>query len=167
MLDFSVTFIITIINIVILFFVMKAILFKPVSKFMEARTNRIRNDIEQAEADKAKAQELLAQYERRIEAAEAEAEGIIKTAREQAEAEAERIIAKSKTEAAGILEAERNTVQAERLAAMALFKAEAAALVLGAAGRLVGRELSAGAEQRRYAAEALDSMIRDSGNANV
>jgi F-type H+-transporting ATPase subunit b len=166
MLDFSVTFIITLINITILFFVLRAVLFKPVNKFMDERTNRIRNTIQQAEADRTRAQQLLAQYEQQIETAQADAEEIIKTAREQAGAEAERIIAESKVEAERILEAERNKLKAARLAAMALFRAEASALVLNAAGRLVGRELQ-GAEQRRFAVETLETLVRESGNADV
>ena len=161
MLDFSVTFIITIINIVILTIILRAVLFKPVTKFMAERSRRIQNSIEQAETEKAKAQKLLEQYEKRIESAEKEAEMILRAAQEQADTEAERIISKSRHEAEKISEAERAKLYAERLAAMALFKAEASALVLKAAGAVLGRELQ-GAEQQRYAAEALERIALSS-----
>ncbi|MCL1815385.1 MAG: F0F1 ATP synthase subunit B [Treponema sp.] len=163
MLDFSVTFIITIINIVILFFVLRAVLFKPVTKFMAERTQRVKNSIDQAEKDKAMTQKLLEQYEKQLNNADREAEAIINSAREQAEMEAERIIAISKAEAEQIIDTAHSKLDADRRAAMAVFKAEAAALVVSAAGRLLRREL-AGGEQQRYAAEALDQIVLDARN---
>jgi len=166
MLDFSVTFIITIINITILALILRAVLFKPVTKFMAERAQRIKNSIEQAEKDKALSQKLVEQYENRLKNAEKEADGIIRSAREQAEADAEHIIFNSKAEAERIMETARAKIEAESLAAMALFKTEAAALVLSAASALIKRELS-GPEQQRFAAQALDKIVMDAGNKNV
>jgi F-type H+-transporting ATPase subunit b len=160
MLDFSVTFIITIINITILFLILKAVLFKPVTKFMAERAARIQNSIDLAERDKATAQGLLARYNAQLKAAGTEAETIIRSAREQAEAEAAEVLAESRAEAENIITAARARLEADRMAAMALFKAEAAALVVNAAGRLLKRNL-AGAEQQRYAAEALEQAVLD------
>jgi F-type H+-transporting ATPase subunit b len=158
MLDFSVTFIITIINIAILFLILRAVLFKPVTKFMAERALRIQRSIDQAEEDKVTAKKLLARHEAQLKAAGTEAEGIIRAAQEQAKMEAERILAESRAEAERITAAAQVKLEAERLAAMALFKAEAAALVVNAAGRLIRREL-AGAEQQRYAAEVLEQIV--------
>jgi F-type H+-transporting ATPase subunit b len=163
MLDFSVTFIITIINIIILFLILKKVLFKPVTKFMAERALKVQRTINQAEEDKAAARKLLASYNAQLKAAGTEAETIIREAREQAEREAGRILADSKAEAERITATARANLQAERLAAMAAFKAEAAALVINAASRLIRREL-AGAEQQRYAAEALEQIIVDANS---
>jgi F-type H+-transporting ATPase subunit b len=157
MLDFSVTFIITIINIVVLFVILRAVLFKPVTKFMAERALKIQRSIDQAEEDKVAAKKLLARHDAQLKAAGTEAEGIIRAAQEQAKTEAERILAESRADAERITAAAQAKLEAERLAAMALFKAEAAALVVNAAGRLIRREL-AGAEQQRYAAEALEQI---------
>ena len=163
MLNFTVTFILTIFNIAVLFFILRATLFKPVTKFMADRARRIQTSIDQAEKDKSLALKLLEQYENRLKDADAEAEGIIRTARERAEDEAERIVSGSKAEAERILETALSRIEAERLAAMTIFKAEAAALVVGAAGRLLRREL-VGAEQQRFAAEALEQVVLNSGS---
>jgi F-type H+-transporting ATPase subunit b len=166
MLDFSVTFIITILNIVILFFILRAILFKPVSRLISDRTRRVKNSIEQAEADTVKARNMLLQYEKRIASAEAEAEGIIKAAHEQAEIDAGRILSGSKKEAERIIETARVKIETDRLAAMALFKTEAAALVLCAAGRLLEKEIS-GTEQQLFAAKTMDKILSDYGKNDV
>jgi F-type H+-transporting ATPase subunit b len=154
MLDFSVTFVITIINIVILTLILRAVLFKPVTKFMAERTRNVENTIEQAEKNRQDAKTLLEQYEKKLAAADAEAETIIKNAREQAAEDAEKIRAGGKADAERIIAAARTQVAAERQAAIAVFRAEAAALVVNAAGRLVRREL-AGEEHLRFAREAL------------
>lgn len=157
MLDFSVTFAITIINIVILTLVLRAVLFKPVTKFMAERTHQVEGTIEQAEKSRQEAKSLLEQYEKKLAGADAEAERIIKNAREQAGEDAIRIKEQGGKEAEKILAAARAQAAVERQAAMAIFKAEAAALVVSAAGRLLRREL-AGEEQLRLAREALGDL---------
>jgi F-type H+-transporting ATPase subunit b len=160
MLDFSVTFFITIINVLVLYFLLRKILFKPVSKFMADRSKKIADNIDKAEKDKREAKLLLEQYQKQLANAESEAEEIIRTARAAGEEEAERIRAEAVSRAERIVAAGQSKTEADRAAAMALFRAEAAALVVTAAGRLLRREL-AGAEQLRYAEDALKELERD------
>jgi F-type H+-transporting ATPase subunit b len=149
-LDFTVTFGITIINLVILFFILKKILFKPVTKFMEARTAKIQNDIDMAAKDKEQAKLLAGQYEDKLKTAHLEAEAIMKTAQEQAQAQAARIVAESKKEAETLVANARRQIEAEQKASMFLFKAEAARLVIAAASRLLQRDLDS-EDSRRFA----------------
>ncbi|MDR2193013.1 MAG: F0F1 ATP synthase subunit B [Treponema sp.] len=142
MLDFTVTFGITIINFVILFFILKAILFKPVTKFMEVRAAKIQNDLDSAVKDKEEAKQLLAQYEKKIKAAYAEADAIIGEARKQAVVQADKIVAEGKRKVEAIIANANRQIEAEHKAALALFKAEAAGLVIAASSRLVQRDLN-------------------------
>jgi F-type H+-transporting ATPase subunit b len=155
-----VTFLITIANIGILFLILRAILFKPVTKFMEERTKKIRDDIEQAEKDKAQAKLLHQQYEDALKHAGEEAEAILRSAREQAKEQADRIVAEGKAAAANLLEAARKRTESDRKAALALFKAEAAALVIGASSRLLQREITQ-EDARRQAALLLQEIGKD------
>ncbi|GHV94454.1 ATP synthase subunit b [Spirochaetia bacterium] len=153
----AVTFVVTIINIFILFFILRKILFKPVTKIMAERAKRVQDTIGQAEKDKAQAKKLLEQYEAQLQNADAEAETIIKTARETAEAEAARIITEGKA-AADILAANsRRQLETEHQAALAKFRAEAAGMVVAASSRLVARELNSG-DNHRYANMLLDEL---------
>ena len=158
MLDFSVTFFITIINITVLFFVLKAILFKPVTKFMDDRARRVQDSIDQAERDKAQAKTLLDQYEAQLKTAEAEVETIISRAREQARLEAERIIDESRASAEANLAKARKQLEDEHRLALAQFKKEAAALVVYASGRLLAREIKT-EDCRTYA----DMLLNEAG----
>jgi len=163
MLDFSVTFIITLINIVILFFILKAILFKPVSKFMAERAKKVQDSIDQADKSKSEANKLLMQYQGMMKNANAEAGEIIKTAQKNADVEAGKIIAGGRAAAEALSAAARKQIESERQAMYTRFKLEAAALVMAASARLVQREIS-GEDNRRYAAMLLDELSAQKGN---
>jgi F-type H+-transporting ATPase subunit b len=162
MLDFSVTFIITIINITILFFILKAVLFKPVTKFMAARAARVQASIDQAENDRAEAKKMLTEYEGKLKKTETEAIEIIKTARENAAHQAEQLVAEGKSQAENIIAAARRQIETERQAAVAKLKIEAAALVVAASSKLMARELS-GDDNRHYVNMLLDELALKKG----
>jgi F-type H+-transporting ATPase subunit b len=145
-----VTFFFTLVNIGILFVVLRAILFKPVSKFMEDRAKKIQDAINQAEENKSQARLLREQFEAQIKTAREEAEFIIRSAREKAQEQAEEIIAGGKEKAEALLANARRQLEAEEQAALARFRAEAAALVVSASARLLRRELNQ-EDSRRYA----------------
>jgi len=157
MLDFSVTFIITIINITILFFILRAVLFKPVTKFMAERAQRIQDSIDQANIDKIKAKELAAQYEEKLKEAEIEAHKILESARENAAVQSQRIINEGRTEAKHIIEAAGRQIEAEKQAAMVKFNLEAAALIVAASAKLASRDFS-GVDDKRYAKLLLEEL---------
>jgi F-type H+-transporting ATPase subunit b len=142
MLDFSVTFIITIINIAILFFILRAILFKPVTKFIDARAKKVQDIRDQAEKERSQARALIEQYEAQLKKADEEGAEIIRVARETAREEAARIVAGGKADVEKYLEKARKQLESEQQTAMAAFSTEAAALVLTVTGRLLRRDLS-------------------------
>ena len=144
-----VTFVATIINIGILFFLLRLILFKPVSKFMAARSKKIEDTINQTEKDKNQAKQLLEQYETQLKNAEAEADKIIRQAQDSAKAEVLRIIDEGKQNAEAIRLSARKQMEAEHEAALAKFRTEAAVLIMAASSRLLGRELQSD-DNRRY-----------------
>ncbi|MDR2796516.1 MAG: ATP synthase F0 subunit B [Spirochaetaceae bacterium] len=150
MLDFSASFFFTLVNIAVLFFVLRAILFKPVSKFMENRTAKIQAEIENAAKERDEAKSLRLMYEDKLKNAGIETERTAKAAREAAEKQAADIISDARVQAKDIIEGARKQIMAERQTAFAAFKAEAAALVLAAAGRLLRRDFS-GEDARAHA----------------
>ncbi|MCL2878797.1 MAG: F0F1 ATP synthase subunit B [Treponema sp.] len=152
-----VTFLGTIINITVLYFLLKAILFKPVSKFMEARAKKIEGDISQAEKDKNQAKQLLEQYEAQLKNAEAEADEIIRQARETGNAEADRIIAEGKQAIELMQASARKRIETEQQTAIEKFKVEAVVLVMAVSSRLIGRNLQTD-DNRRYANMLMDEL---------
>jgi len=163
MLDFSVTFIITVINITILFFILRKILFKPVTKFMAERAKRVQDSIEQAQRDKEEAAKLLAEYQHKLKDAQAEAREILKTAHENAERQAELIIAEGRREAQEAANTALKQIETERQAALAKFKLEAAALVIAVSAKLAAKDFS-GDDNRRYVNMMLDELAAQKGS---
>ncbi|AEF82567.1 F0F1 ATP synthase subunit B [Leadbettera azotonutricia] len=144
------TFLITIVNVGVLFFVLRAVLFKPVTKFMEDRSAKIADALAQSEKERNQAKALLAQYEGQLKSAESEAVAIIRAAKENAQIEADRIIAEGRLSAENILGNAKKQIEAEQRAALAEFRKEAAELVTLAAGGLVKREFKAD-DNKQYA----------------
>ncbi|MHC6201566.1 F0F1 ATP synthase subunit B [Breznakiellaceae bacterium SP9] len=155
-----VTFLITALNIAILFFVLRRLLFKPVTKFMAERTRRIEESINQAEKDKTQAKALLAQYEDQLKSAETEVEAILRSARETAEQDAKEIIQAGKQQAQQYLEGARKQFEGEQHAALAQFRAQAAGLVILAATQVLKRELNA-EDLNRFAQMTLAELGSD------
>jgi F-type H+-transporting ATPase subunit b len=135
------TFALTLVNIGILCLLLRAILFKPVTKFMEARAKKIEDTINHAEREKQEAKQMLSQYEERLRNAEAEADEIIKSAKEDAAQEAKRITDEGKKSAEILMANARKQIELEHDAAFLQFKAEAVMLIVAASSKLIARDL--------------------------
>jgi len=159
------TFLITIINVGILFLVLRKVLFKPVTAFMEGRTGKIQQQIEEAGKDREAAKALLAEYRGRLDKAEEEAARVIEAARTSARKEADRIIAEGKEAAGALMSEARKQIALEESAAWADFRKEAAVLVASAAGKLAARDFSR-EDDRHYAESLLGALEAPSGEAH-
>jgi F-type H+-transporting ATPase subunit b len=153
------TFLVTIVNITILFLVLRALLFKPVTKFMEARAKKVQDSLDQAEKERTQAKALLKQYEDQLRRIEEEATEMLRIAKETARTEADRIVAEGKAQAERLLDRGRKQLDAERRSAMTVFRADAAALVLGASSKLIRREITG--DDNRHQAELFLSELAE------
>lgn len=115
------------------------------TKALDDRSDKIRNDLEEARRLREEAQQLLAEYQRKRKEAEQEAEGIVSAAKREAEAlvkDAER-----KTEEYVLRRtalAEQKIAQAETQA-LADVKASAVDLAIDAAQAVIGKKMTGAA----------------------
>ncbi|MCL1995373.1 MAG: F0F1 ATP synthase subunit B [Defluviitaleaceae bacterium] len=100
--QFLLSFALQLINTGVLVFVLYKILYGPVLKFLDARTQRIQGNITSAETARKEAEELKANYETILANADAEKAGIIAEATKRAKEIEESIVATAKEEAARI-----------------------------------------------------------------
>ena len=56
----------TVLNILILYFILKKILFKPVTKYMSDRSNKIKEALDMAEEAKKKVEEMEKEHQARL-----------------------------------------------------------------------------------------------------
>jgi F-type H+-transporting ATPase subunit b len=151
-LNFSVTFLITIANFFVLFLVLKKLLFKPVTNFMEARAKKIKDSLGEAAILKAQAEEKAARYETLMATADAEVARIVKEGEDRAREESKALLDKANAEASEARRRGEAAAELEREKARQELAADIAALASEVAGKLVGR--AATAEDKR-AAEVL------------
>lgn len=129
-------YVILLINFAVLFFVLKRLLFDNLAKANAEKSDAIRLELERATTARAEAEALVAEYEDKLGALEAEVESIRETAKKNAEAEHARILAEAEAQAekirlagikAGEREAERRRTELENeIVDRALERAEAA-----------------------------------------
>jgi F-type H+-transporting ATPase subunit b len=139
--NFTVTFFITVFNLTLLYLLMRHFLFKPVTSFMENRTSKIQNDIDAAKRAKAHAEELQAEYEAKLREIQSEGLRIMQSANHRAELEAADIIEKARVDAQEIIRAGRIAVEEERRVAEQKLRAETADLTILAASRVLQENL--------------------------
>lgn len=110
--------IISLLNLVILFLIIKKFLYKPVKRMLSERQNTIQKQYDDAEQAKSDAMNAKTQYEEKLSAASLEADGIIQSAVDTAKAREKEIITDAKQKADGII------LKAENDAKLAVLKAE-------------------------------------------
>lgn len=110
-------------------------------KTMDARTERIRGDLEGAESAKAEAQSVLDEYRAQLADAKAESGRIIEEARQAADGVKRDQEARLQTELAEMRERAAADVEAAKVQAIADLRGEVATLAIGAAEVVVGRNL--------------------------
>jgi len=140
-LSFSVTFLITIINVTFLYVILRRILFKPVAKFVQARTEGIRKDLDNAKRASARIEALETEYAEKMKLLQEESLRILQASREKAEAERDAILAKAKADAAHMLRSSQNDLEQERRQAELVLRRETADLSIRAASRILGENI--------------------------
>jgi F-type H+-transporting ATPase subunit b len=134
----------------------------PAVRNMEkAREDRIRNDLEAAEAAKADAEAEKTQYLAQIAGAKDEAGRLIEEARQAAETVRADLIARAETEANDIRARAQADIANQRNQAMAQLRTDVASLSIDLAGRIVERNLDSDTNR-----QLVDSFIDQVGGSN-
>lgn len=135
------TMLLQIFNFFVLFFVLKKILFKPVSKFMQERRDKIENSIKIAEDKNKEAEKMRKEYEQKVQLAEQEGREIVKAASKRAEVKAEEIVKEAADEASKIKERARVEMERQNQQAVNKLKDEVASIAIMAAGKVINKNL--------------------------
>lgn len=125
---------------VVLFFVWKMGL-PAIKKGMDARTERIRADLDAAETQRAEADTLLAEYRSQLADAKNESARIIEEARQSADALKRDQESRLQSELAELRSKAASDIDAAKVQAIADLRGEVASLAVGAAEVVVGKNL--------------------------
>ena len=150
MLKLDINLLFTVINILILYFIVRKFLFKPVQKILDARQAEIDGQYAEAEEAQAAAEELKKQYETTMGSIDQEKETILSEAREKAGKEYNRILDDARAQADKIVEDARKDADAEQQKRRQQAQEEIADLVMAATAKIVASKQNAEADRELY-----------------
>ncbi len=146
-------------NLLILYIVLKKILFKPIKSMIDTRQKEVDDMYSNAERAEREADELRAEYEDRLAGAKEESEEILRTAQRRALIREEEIIKEAEAEASRMLERAGEEIELERRRAVNEVKDEVSEMAISIASAVIERDISE-AEHR----ELIDSFIEQMGD---
>lgn len=150
MLKFDINILWTFINLIILFLLMKAFLFKPIKKTIDKRRELIDNQFREAEEKEESAQQLYDSYQAKLSCAEDEKNKIISDARADAKNEYDKIISKAQNDADKIKSDAKRLSEIESEKARLAVREEIAEIAMAAAEKVVGQNISPSADSDIY-----------------
>ncbi|WP_455773856.1 F0F1 ATP synthase subunit B [[Ruminococcus] lactaris] len=128
----------TIINLIVLFLLLRHFLINPVSNIMEQRRKLIADGLQNAQDTQDEANRLKAEYEEALSGAKKESAEIVDKARIDARAEYDRIIGEAGAKAGNIIENAKENVRIEREQTMKELQSQIAGLAIASAEKIVG-----------------------------
>jgi len=143
------------------FLVMMAILWKvawkPIVDAMDARAEKVRFEIDNAERTRQEAEKLLAQHKAMMDNARNEAAQIIAKGREEAERMKNEIVEKASTESKTIAERAKKEIELAKDKAITDIKTEVVLLSTEIASKIINKNIKA-EDQKALVEEALNKM---------
>ena len=155
------TGIVTIINLLVAYLILKFALFKRLMKIMRSRKEAIAKSVSDAEEKERLAEEKLDEATKRLDASHEEAMQIIAEARNQAEKQSETIIETSRKEAQEVRERAEEDAKRSKKAMLGEMKDEVADLAVSIAGRVLSENNGSLSE------EALRDRVNEAVSAEV
>ena len=128
----------TIINLIVLFLLLRHFLINPVSNIMEQRRKLIADGLQNAQDTQDEANRLKAEYEEALSGAKKESAEIVDKARIDARAEYDRIVGEAGAKAGNIIENAKENVRIEREQSMKELQSQIAGLAIASAEKIVG-----------------------------
>ena len=123
----------TIINLIVLFLLLRHFLINPVSNIMEQRRKLIADGLQNAQDTQDEANRLKAEYEEALSGAKKESAEIVDKARIDARAEYDRIVGEAGAKAGNIIENAKENVRIEREQTMKELQSQIAGLAIASA----------------------------------
>ncbi len=149
--------IVTICNTLITFLIVKKLLFGPVHKMMDARTQEVQLMYTSAEKAQTEAESMRSEYTERLAKAKEEAQEIVSSATRRATVRSEEILKESSQQAASMIKKAENSIEMERKKAMNEIKDEVANLSVLIASKVVERDINK-KDHERFIEEFIDKV---------
>ena len=144
----------------LLIFLVKKYAWGNITSILDARAEKITNDMDEAEAARKKAEELAAKREAELAGSRQEATTILETAKETAEKNKAHILSEANQEALRLKEKAQLEISQNKEEAMNSIKGDVADLTVNLAGKLLSQQLDS--EGHR---QLIDRYLNELGDA--
>ncbi|MBQ1389567.1 MAG: F0F1 ATP synthase subunit B [Clostridia bacterium] len=152
--------IISIANLLILFFMLKKFLYKPVQSMLARRQEIINNDFEEARKAKDDAEKSRKKYNEKLSAAQAEADVIVSDAKAKAQRKSDKLIANAKEKADEIMDRAKADAELEKKKAEADIRNEITEVSTLLSEKILEREINKDDHRK-----LIDSFIENLGDS--
>lgn len=149
--------VIHIINIIVLYVLLRSLIYKPVRKYMLERSAHIQNQLQEAKQAHQDAETAKRQYQERLNAAERDASQAVQEGAQKAAETADEIIKNAKTQANMIVQDAHARAEQDRLHTIKEMKEQITDLSVDIAGKILGREVAL-SDNRALADEFFDEV---------
>ena len=147
-------------NLLVLYFVLRKLLFKPVKNMIDSRQQEIDGMYSDAEKSREDADAMKADYEEKISHAQEESEEILKNAVRRAQLREEEILREANDKAARVMKRAEEQVEMEKKRAINEVKNEVSDMAIGIASAVIERDID-----RKEHEALIDDFIRTMGEA--
>ena len=158
MISIDLNLVCTIINLVVLYLLLKHFLIGPVMNIMEQRKLMIEEGFRNAQTAQDDANRLKQEYETALSGAKQESVQLIEDARKSAKAEYDRIIIEAGEKADTMLESAKESVRVEREQTMKELKSQIAGLAAASAAKIIS-----GNADEKESQDLYDQFLKEAG----
>ena len=159
MIKIDINLVFTIINLLVLYLLMKKFLFGPIIKVMDVRKAMIDQQFAGAKEQEDQAKALMEQYVGALKSAREESFQIMEQARKEAKAQADKTVEDTQAKVSAMLAKAQEDINTERENAMRQMKDDGASLAMEAAGKIIGKNSGADQDLSLY-----DQFIEKAGD---
>ena len=150
----------TLANVLILFLILRKVLFKKIIDVMDARDADIKNNIEAGQKAKEEGMKFKSEYETKIQDARDESQMIVDFARKRAEEKSDTIISEARKEAEYIKQKANNEIAKEKEQAFNNLKSEISEIAVLAASKVIEKDIDTAKHE-----DLIENFIKEVGEA--
>ena len=132
---------ISLINLLIMYLILKKFLFGPVQKIIATRKQQVEDIYTEAQEKRESAETMRHQYEEKLANARDEADDIVRTAHQTAQRRSDAIVAEATSQASHIKQRAENEIAQEKKQMLSDVRGEISDIAVEIASRIVGREI--------------------------
>lgn len=145
-------------NLLIMFLILKRVLFKPVQKMFETRKKQVETIYAEADESRSAAVSMKQEYEAKMASARSEADGLVRNAVQTAQKRSDAIVAEAASQASHIKQKAEEEIAKEKQQMLQDVRGEISDIAVSIASKVVEREINAKDHQG-----FVDEFIRNVG----